>query len=140
MRASSARVCSAQSGAPSRSKRASASSSVVRAAPRCFARRCVLPRASSVRACWNGSVLRACSASARSKLAKAPARSPRAASSSARQRARIASAQARSSAPRALPPRSRALVGLVELADRDQRLEQVAELQALCRLEHEGVA
>ena len=56
MRASSARVCSAQSGAPSVSKRASASSSVARAAPRCLARRCVRPSASSVRACWNGSV------------------------------------------------------------------------------------
>ena len=37
-------------------------------------------------------------------------------------------------------PRREDLVGLVELADRDQRLEQVAELEAQCRLEHEAVA
>ena len=41
---------------------------------------------------------------------------------------------------RACLPGREDLVGLVELADGDQRLEQVAELQALCRLEHEGVA
>ena len=140
MRASSARVCSAQSGAPSRSKRASASSSVARAAPRFFARRCVRPSASSVRAWWNGSVLRACSASARSKLAKAPVEiAPR-----GEQQPAAAGEDRERPGPvervGALLPGCEDLVGLVELADGDQRLEQVAELQALCRLEHEGVA
>ena len=98
MRASSARVCSTHSSAPSRSNCASASSSVARAAPRRFARRWVRPSASSVRACWNGSGLRRCSDRASSNVAKAPSRSPPAARSSARQRARTASAHARSSA------------------------------------------
>ena len=37
-------------------------------------------------------------------------------------------------------PEARESPRLVEPAERDQRLEQVAELQALCRLEHEGMA
>ena len=136
IRASSARVWSAQSGAPTRSKRASASSSVRRASPRRFARRCVRPSASSVRACWNGSVVRACSASACSKLANALSRSPRAARRSARHRAVIASAHERSSAPGALLPRHELLLGLVELADRDQRLQSVSQVETMARLEH----
>jgi hypothetical protein len=40
----------------------------------------------------------------------------------------------------ALLPRRENLLRLVELAGRDQRFEQVPQLQALCRIEHEGVA
>ena len=123
-----------------RSKRASASSSVARAAPRCFARRCVRPRASSVRARENGSTSRACSASARSKLAKAPSRSPRAASSER------AAAREDRERPRAVDgdgPRLPLLedaCSLVELSRSDQRFEEVTELDAHPGLVHEGVA
>ena len=55
-------------------------------------------------------------------------------------RCRIASAQARSSAAARGPPDREDLVGLVELVHRDQRLEQVAQLESLRRLEHEVVA
>ena len=93
-------------------------------------------RAASVRGGTDRCCGRARRARARSS-AKAPSRSPRAASSSARQRARIASAQARSSALARGSQVARIAVGLVELAGCDQRLEQVAQLEAHPRLAHE---
>ena len=138
MRASSARVCSAQSGAPRRSKRARASSRVVRASPRCLARRCVLPNASNVRAWWNGSVpQRACSASARSKFFDAPcivsARGEQQRPAAGQNRQRPGPVEG----SRAWLPGGEDLVRFVEFADGNQRLEQVAQVEAHARLANE---
>ena len=119
---------------------ASASSRVVRAAPRRFARRCVRPSASSVRAWWNGSVLRACCGERVARSSRRRPRDRRARRGAARGTARGSRAPRPVERARALLPRREHLVGLVELADGDQRLEQVAQLQAHSRLEQEVVA
>ena len=140
MRASSARACSAQSGAPSRSKRARRPrGSCVRRRASSHGAASARGRAASARAgtdpcCGRAQRVRARSSRRRARDRHAPP------SSSPRQRARIASAQARSSAAARSSHLASIRLGLVELADRDQRFKQVAELQTLCRLEHEGVA
>ena len=83
---------------------------------------------------------RACSASARSKLSngtiEVAARGEEQAT--AAREDRECPGPVERSRPRF--PGGQDVVGLVELADGDQRLEEIAELEALGGLEHEGVA
>ena len=138
MRVSSTRVCSAQSGAPRRSKRASALSSVVRAGAPLGP-----PLGPSERKERPRMVKRIGASRMLGKRAlEAPegtSTSPRAARTSPRHRE---NRKCPCSVERGGPaiPCSEDLVGFVELPDCDQGLEQVAELQALRGLEHEGVA
>ena len=137
IRPSSARALSAQSGAPSASKPASAASIVSRASARCLARRSVAPSASSVRARPKGSADCACSRTASSKLAEAPSRSPRAASSRPRDR-RAGSRAPGAVEPLAPRPPTSSRTGRPRRARRRRAgPRKVAELQPLSRLEHE---
>ena len=104
-------------------------------------RRWVTPSASSVRAWWNGSTLRACSASARSNSANALCRSPRAESRSARQRARQASAHALSSARARFSQgiRIRSASSSSPIAIRDSSVSASSK-RSRARLENEHVA
>ena len=139
MRASSARVCSAHSRAPSRSNaraRPRASLGRRRAASRVAG--CGRVRAASARAGTDRDCGRARTGPARTLRRRPRGRPPL--------REQCAAAGEDGERPRAvervgaLLPEREHLVGLAELADGDQRLEQVAQLQPLRRLEHEGVA
>ena len=140
IRASSARACSAQSGAPSRSKRVervlerrAGGAALLRAPLRSSERE---QRARVVERVGAAGVFGERALEARERAVEIATRRQQEPAAAREDRQRPGPVERVG----ALLPRLENLVGLVELADRDQRLEQVAQLQPLSRFEHEGVA